>query len=236
MPPSNSPQPTPPEPRPNALDSQKPDLRDPAEDAPASDAPASDAPGIRSFLALELSAEVRAKIAEVLERLRKGIEFTGAHPAWVRAENIHLTLHFLGNVTPQNLDALKPRIDSLARRFAAPRIEVRGRGVFPNERAPRILWIGIPKADASLAEFREALAPLIQRIGVRPDAKPFHPHLTLARIKSMRGVRGMMSVVGSHERFDAGACRPAEAVLFRSDLRPEGAIYTPMHRSPFGAR
>ncbi len=190
---------------------------------------------IRSFLALELSEEVRARLADLLERLRKGAQFTGAHPAWVRAENIHLTLHFLGAVEERDLEAMKPLLDEAAARFPAPALEFRGLGCFPNDHAPKVIWVGLRRAGPPLTDFHAALKPVIRRFGIQPDTRPFHPHLTLARVKSLRGVRGMMSVLISHRDFDVGACQPGAVTLFRSDLRPEGALYTPLHHARFAS-
>ncbi len=75
------------------------------------------------------------------------------------------------------------------------------------------------------AEVLRSLMPL----GYEPDRKPFHPHLTLARIKSMRGAKGLMDVVESHKDALGGFCPVERVVLFKSDLRPGGAVYTALH-------
>jgi len=188
--------------------------------------------GIRCFLALELSPEVRTKIIELLDRLQKGARFTGAHPAWVKPENIHLTLHFLGVVSPAAIEAMKPDLDAVAKQFPPPRVEVRMLGCFPSEKMPKVLWIGLRKPDSSLVGLHESLLPVVSKAGGKIDTRPYHPHLTLARIKSSRGVRGLMDVVESHKRFEAGVFQPDELMLFQSELHPDGAIYTPLHRSP----
>lgn len=213
------------------------DRADNADNSPNPSTPidgVSDGPdnGIRCFLALELSPEVRAKLADLLSRLQKGAVFTGAHPTWVKPENIHLTLHFLGKIEPEAIEAMKPRLDAVAARHDPPSFDVRMLGCFPNEKMPKVLWIGLSKPDRSLFNLHEALMPVISKAGAKVDTRPFHPHLTLGRIKSMRGLRGLMDLIGSHRRFEAGACRPTELILFRSDLHPDGAIYTPLHRSP----
>lgn len=188
---------------------------------------------IRCFLALDLSDEVRGALADLLERLQKGAMFSGAHPTWVRAESIHLTLHFLGNVALKTLEALKPELDGVAARIPCPRLEIRRLGCFPNDKAPKVLWIGVARPDPALLDLQRTLIPILEKAGLTPErGRPYHPHLTLARIKSMRGVRGLMDVVASHRAYDAGECRPGELILFKSELQPEGAVYTPLHRSP----
>lgn len=188
---------------------------------------------VRCFLALDLSDEVRNALADLLERLQKGATFSGAHPTWVRSESIHLTLHFLGNVEQKTLEAMKPELDAVAARFPCPRLEVRRLGCFPNDKTPKVLWIGVARPDRALLELQQALVPVLVRAGLTPErGRPYHPHLTLARIKSMRGLRGLMDVVASHRAYDAGECRPGELILFKSELLPDGAVYTPLHRSP----
>ena len=147
--------------------------------------------GIRCFLALDISPAVRERVADLIERLKKGIQFTGAHPAWVRPENIHLTLHFLGDVEPGRIEAIKPDLDAVASRIPAPELKVEKLGCFPNDRSPKVLWMGIPKPDRSLFDLHERLALIVHQLGKRMDKRAYHPHLTLARIKSLRGVRGM---------------------------------------------
>jgi 2'-5' RNA ligase len=188
---------------------------------------------IRCFLALDLSDEVRGALADLLERLQKGAMFSGAHPTWVRAESIHLTLHFLGSVEMKTVETLTPELDAVAARIPRPRLEIRRLGCFPNDKAPKVLWIGVARPDPNLLDLHRSLVSVLEAAGLTPErGRPYHPHLTLARIKSMRGLRGLMDVVASHRAYDAGECRPGELILFKSELRPEGAVYTPLHRSP----
>ena len=128
---------------------------------------------------------------------------------------------------------MKPELDDLARRTVMPPLSVKMLGCFPHEKAPKVLWISISHPDPALFELHIKLIPILRRRGIDIDIRPYHPHLTLARIKSVRGVKGLMDIVESHRRYEMGSFQPEELILFKSELQPGGAVYTPLHKSKF---
>jgi 2'-5' RNA ligase len=188
---------------------------------------------IRTFLAVELSDGLRDNIAGLLTRLKTGVEFTGAHPKWVDPGGIHLTLKFFGQTSDQQraeiVDALRP----VAAKHAAHTVRVRGLDAFPSHRKPRVLWVGVKKASPLIA-LQEDVEQALEPIGWPAEDREFSPHLTLARIKSLRRTQAMMDVIHSHGDADLGDWLIPEMVLFQSTLRPTGAIYTPLERLPLG--
>ncbi|MCE5227967.1 RNA 2',3'-cyclic phosphodiesterase [bacterium] len=189
----------------------------------------------RLFLAIPLPDEVRAELEDLTARLKKGAQFTRCRPSWVHAGSIHLTLAFLGNTPPDKVDAISGAASRVAAAFSPLRIEIKRLGVFPDWHHPRVLWAGLRDRTHQLEDLQRKLNDSLSLIGFRPDDKPFRPHLTLARIKSLTGVTQLRSVVESHQDFHATAFDAGRLVLFRSQLDPAGAIHTPLGRFDFSA-
>ena len=191
---------------------------------------------IRSFIALELSDEIYKGLAELINALKKGVHFTPAHPKWVNPESIHLTLKFLGNIEEGMVD----KIGEVLKRIAADTepflLKVRNLGVFPDERRPRVLWVGTTAGDEETRSLQKRIDDALSPLGFDREKRPFHPHLTLARIKSLKGTAAMMSVFKSHKNKYVGECQIDRVILFKSELHPEGARYTKLAVAPFGGR
>ena len=183
---------------------------------------------IRCFLAVEISDEVRKAAGQLMDRLRKGIQFTKARPAWVRIENQHFTIVFLGNRSPEQVEQIKAVLADLPREIAPFRVAVGGLGVFPNERSPRVLWLGVREGTEAFSALYDKVIPRLRPVGFEPETRPYHPHLTLARIKSFRGAAEMMGVVRSHQNEPCGEFTASGLTFFRSQLHPDGAVYTPL--------
>jgi 2'-5' RNA ligase len=183
---------------------------------------------IRCFLAVEITDEVRQAAGRLVDQLRKGIQFTKAHPAWVKLDNQHFTLVFLGSQTLEQVEQIKAAFASLSGEIAPFRVEVGGLGVFPNERNPRVLWLGVREGAEAFGRLYDTAVARLRPMGFEPDTRPFHPHLTLARIKSFRGAAEMMNVVRSHQNERCGEFTASGLTFFRSELHPQGAVYTPL--------
>lgn len=189
----------------------------------------------RLFLAVPLPENVRAEIEDISTRLQKGVQFTKARPSWAQAHSIHLTLAFLGGTPPAKIDAISAAALQAAGGFSPLRIEIKRLGVFPDWHHPRVLWAGMRERTHQLETLHRSLNDALARIGFQPDNKPFHPHLTLARIKSLTGIEALRSIVESHQDYRVTPFEAGELVLFRSELNPAGAIHTPLGRFAFSA-
>lgn len=181
---------------------------------------------LRTFLGVSLPQELCRQLAEFQQQLRRTMPVVN----WVRPESIHLTLKFLGSIdfsmVEQMLKAVEP-----VRTYQAPFImRVQGVGVFPDSRRPRILWTGctgeIPALHNLVAYIEQALEPL----GFPPEEKPYHPHLTLARIKQDSSKVGAMlresNLIG--QTPELGKLPIDRLTLFQSVLTPSGAEYIPL--------
>jgi RNA 2',3'-cyclic 3'-phosphodiesterase len=176
----------------------------------------------RAFVALELEAPLREAMAEIQERLRPRL----GRIHFVRPEGIHLTLRFLGGTTPRQLDAMRPILAAAA--SACPPAEVRasGLGTFPERGSPRVLWLGLA-VPPTIHELQGACERAALSAGFEKEDRPFTAHLTLGRWRD-RATRPELP------EADLGTTKLDTLVLFKSDLRPGGAVYTPLESFALG--
>jgi 2'-5' RNA ligase len=185
--------------------------------------------GIRSFLAFELPPEIREEIGKISRELRKS-----RLPArWVREENIHLTIVFLGSIDENVVEDLEERVGSVVKGFTGFTAGLKGVGVFPNQWKPRVLWIGLDGDIGGLSKLRDELQDALRVFGLREEKRPFRAHLTLGRFKDR--LKGDEELKWILDRYHDIASQPYcldELVLFKSDLRPGGPVYTKMASWP----
>jgi 2'-5' RNA ligase len=187
---------------------------------------------IRAFIAIDMPASIQQQLGEISSRLQ-ALNQTNAI-RWVAAKNIHLTLKFLGEVSPSNLEILTKILRAEAQKHAAFDLKVAGLGAFPSLRRPRVIWVGIEAPPALLA-FQRGVETESVRLGYAAEERPFSPHLTLARVShsaSPQDVRLIGESLSGVTVGDLGTVHVDHVVLFRSDLRPGGAVYTPLYSAP----
>ena len=144
---------------------------------------------------------------------------------WVRPEALHLTLKFLGEIAPAEVMLVTEAMKDASRTLDPFYLELQGLGFFPDIRKPRVFWAGIQDREGGMARLHARLEEALGRRGFPMDTRPFHPHLTLARIK---GRMNRSARLEAHEDTVFGSQTVRELVLFKSDLRPQGPLYTPL--------
>jgi len=185
---------------------------------------------IRTFLAVDIGPEVRENLRQLQERLQR----SRADVRWVRPEGIHLTLRFLGNIPESDIPKLEPVMAAAAAGQAPVELTVAGWGMFPSQKRPRVLWVGLPEAREKLIQVAEALERGLIEAGFGPEDRPWKPHLTLGRFKSLRGLEQLLKALEKegekvYDRFQAD-----RLTLFQSRLQRSGAVYTALRESRFG--
>jgi len=178
---------------------------------------------IRTFIAINIPDNIKELIAEFRDTL------VGAHfpVKWVRPENIHLTLKFIGEI-PQNLvDRICDDMKNTPPLCEPFEIAVSGTDVFPNLNKPRVYWIGITHGAGELIQLARDIDEKTARHGIEREKRPFRPHLTLGRVKSPKPVRGIDKFI-SPDIFYAGTFIAEEIVVMQSVLKPSGPVYTPL--------
>jgi 2'-5' RNA ligase len=177
---------------------------------------------IRAFIAIEIPEAIREAIKEITRRLRK----TGADARWVKPENMHLTLRFLGNDVPrETADAIGQALHDRLSPIWQFTVTIEGLGMFPNARKPRVVWLGIEPHDGPLLELREAVEAAVEEAGWPREKRPFSAHLTLARVKSQSGIGKLRQALDKGLSEPVGNVLVDEVSLIRSQLRPTGPVY-----------
>jgi 2'-5' RNA ligase len=185
---------------------------------------------IRSFLAIELPKPILKKIEEVQGDLRS----THADVRWVNPEKIHLTLKFFGNIEESRIDPIFKSIEEPIRNTLPFSLKVQGVGAFPNLKNPRVIWMGLVDGREILVSFQKQIETQFEEIGFQSEDRPFHPHLTLGRMKSSRGKEELVGRMERHKEEEFGDLQVERMVLFKSDLKPTGPIYTPLRELRLG--
>ena len=183
----------------------------------------------RVFCAIELPHEVREKVLAPSTRLRKALP--EAHASWSKVDNIHLTLKFLGDIPESQVENLSTAAANASRGLDSFPIRVKGSGVFPTRGQPRVLWIGIEDLQGKLAELYRRLEGECARAGFHKEPRPFHPHLTLARLRKPASARALADAHLQME-FEPLELTVSELLVIRSELSSAGSKYTTITRRP----
>ena len=189
-------------------------------------------PSIRSFIAIDLPGPVRRQLEMLVQELRK----SNAQVGWVRIEGVHLTLKFLGNVAPELIEEIKPALAEAASQTPPIHLEPAGCGAFPSIKSPRVIWVGLRGQTTALTELGRRVEEAMTAFGFKPEDRPFKPHLTLGRVKGRQRLDVLQQILFEHRDFTAEPFDAVEVVLYKSDLRPDGARYAPLSKAPFSGR
>jgi 2'-5' RNA ligase len=190
----------------------------------------SDEKAIRAFLAVDPPEDIFNEIIKIQERLKKTI---GGDIRWVRPEGIHLTLKFFGYVYQSDVANIFLVVKNNVANMKALMLNVRNLGAFPSVNRPRVLWLGLDGDTDALISLQAQIDTGFQDYGFKKEERPFRPHLTLARIKEPKGLDGLAEAVKKNEDYNAGSFTISGLTLFKSELRPTGAIYTKLSHFPF---
>jgi RNA 2',3'-cyclic 3'-phosphodiesterase len=182
---------------------------------------------VRLFIAIKISPEIQQAIAALLQEFR----VLAPQIKWVRAENLHITLKFLGETPDQKLSPLQNALSGI--RFdQSVNLVIHGLGFFPNDRRPKVLWAGM-QASQNLQSLAANIDAEVHRLGFPNEERPFAPHLTLARLQSLRIPPNLLQTIHSKSAQNFGSLRTGEFHLIQSHLKPTGAEYTTLQSFRF---
>ena len=183
-------------------------------------------PPLRTFIAVKPTDDVLAELA----RLSAGLadQWPPRTVRWVRPQNIHLTLRFLGVTDPDLVPALGAGLDAAAAPAVPFTLRLEGLGCFPNARRPRVIWVGLRDPDERLVLLKEAVERMVRSLGWEGEDRAFRPHLTLGRVRDgARPPSGDWMRQPPDHSFEVGALH-----LMESRLQPQGAEYATLHSAP----
>ena len=183
----------------------------------------------RIFCAIEIPPLTRQRVLQHITTLRARVSEVRA--SWSREVNIHLTLKFLGEIPRDLVTNFEVAISRAVTGVGPFPVLIADAGVFPQRRDPRVLWIGITDLKGQLSNLHSRLETECEREGFPRDTRPFHPHLTLARLRNRQGAREIARI---HEElsFPSEEIIVTELLLIRSELSTKGSNYTTISKHP----
>jgi 2'-5' RNA ligase len=178
---------------------------------------------IRCFIAAALPAPVQAHLGKLQQRLRN----RGLTARWVRPAAMHLTVKFLGELSPDTFDRVAEVLQPPLQVPGPLRLKPRELGTFPPGKKARVVWLGLEGDVAPLARAALEVEARVQRCGIERERRPYHPHLTLGRATRLSGLGDVQSALEEESLCEAPVFEVRDLVLFESRLRAEGASHIP---------
>lgn len=184
---------------------------------------------LRIFCAVELPEEVRARVAAHVSKLRETAQ-PSLKISWERAEKLHLTLKFLGEIEAERVEALTRAANRAAGAAGKFEMRLREAGAFPARGNPRVLWLGLDDDTGRLAQLQERLEAECERENFPREPRPFRPHITLARIRTPNAAARHIAALHRETEFAPATFNVGEFVIMQSELGAGGSRYTPLSR------
>jgi 2'-5' RNA ligase len=190
---------------------------------------------LRTFIAADIPPTIIQPIEQIAKSLRPKL---GDSIRWVPVQNIHLTLKFLGDVSSANVDALTKILTTEADSCSQFDISIGGLGSFPSSKRPRVLFIGI-QAPAELDALQRGVESACARLGYESEARPLSPHLTIGRVRqnvTFTEQKKIREILEETKIDSLGTASVNSVHLYKSELKPSGAVYTKLFSAPLSKR
>ena len=183
---------------------------------------------MRLFIATPISQQVETELANIIYQLKS----VAGNVRWVKPENIHLTIKFLGETDQSLVEHLSEMIDETSRETKILKFRISKLGGFPNLIRPRALWAGLDGDHAELEGLAGSLDELVHTLGYDKETRQFRPHLTLGRVKVPQALPQLAHFIESY-KIEARPFQIDRLTLFKSTLTPRGPIYERLHEALF---
>jgi len=177
---------------------------------------------IRIFIAIELPQDIKENLQSLQEELKKA----NADVKWVKPENIHLTLKFLGYVPasqiPEIIQELKSGLDG----FGTFSVEIAKLGSFPEKGKPRVIWTGVNSGSENIVRLQNKVEDFLKKFNFPIEERKYTPHLTIGRVRGLQNIKLLQDLIGTRNNVQFGNMNVENVSIIRSDLKPEGPVYT----------
>ena len=187
-------------------------------------------PTVRAFVAVNLDPELKGALARVQERLKA----TRADVGWVKPENLHLTLKFLGHVEESRSGLIVEAVGAATQGYGSFHLALGGLGAFPQPRAARVVWVGVSRGAEALAALQAKIEVGLEPLGFPREERPFTAHLTLGRVRGPARREQLAVALTSMAAEALGEMVVDRIELMKSDLHPAGARYSVLQSFPLG--
>ena len=179
-------------------------------------------PTLRTFVALPLDSHITTSLQDLYRQLKS----LPVDVKWVDPQSIHLTLTFLGNVEEARID---PLCEAIRRGIGGKKpwtVAVKKIGTFPAMRNPRVVWVGLDDPSGRLITMQQRIEAELAPLGFEKEKRKFTPHLTVGRVRSAKGKKELVSFLIDERERELGEMEIHRIILFKSNLKPTGAVYT----------
>jgi len=184
---------------------------------------------LRCFIAIDIPEPIKREIGKLIDVLKK----YDADVKWVSAANFHLTLKFLGNTPESSIPGIKMALSSIVSSYQPFCIKIIGTGMFPTRKNPRVCWVGIEGSDI-LKKVKEDIENSMLQFGFKKEDKDFNPHMTIGRVRSLKGIMNIVNELAFFQEQDFGTVNVDNLKIMKSDLKPGGPEYTCLYDIAFG--
>lgn len=165
-------------------------------------------------------------VLERIIRVQRQLESAKARLKLVEPKNVHVTMRFLGEISPSTVDLIRKAMDEM--KFYEFKIRLKGLGAFPKPTFPRAIWIGVREGNDELTRIYSEMESKLRGIGIRPENRPFHPHVTIARLKGGEKSK-IVEVIDAMSDYEFGVIVGRSFRLKKSILSPKGPVYSTVH-------
>jgi len=178
--------------------------------------------GIRSFIAIKVPDLITPQVV----KLQNSLKEAPVKVRWVEPQNLHFTLHFLGDTDPQEIPDIVKKIKEEVGIFAPFSLNLAGVGAFPREGKVKVVWAGVGRGRQEMQKLQPLVLKGLEKAGIDIGENRFHPHLTLGRVKNKSNTRPLRLLMEKERGFSSSDFSVSSIQLMKSQLTPEGPIYT----------
>lgn len=185
---------------------------------------------VRTFIAVEASEGVRSRAVALIERLR----VSEAKVGWVKPENMHWTLKFLGDVDMNRTAEICTRVAKAVAESPPFEVDVQGAGAFPNTARPRTIWLGVSRGHGEMTALHQKTDEALSQMRFAREGRRYTPHLTIGRVRGPENITELGRLIEKRAGHQGGTTFVDEVVIFASYLHREGAVHEVLGRAPLG--
>ena len=177
---------------------------------------------MRTFIAIKAADEIKQRIIEIQNELKS----INADIRWIKLENIHMTLKFLGEVEDSRIIEVCSIVEDAVKTTEKFELSIETSGVFPGQGLPKVIWIGVLEGLEFLAKSYRSLEESLYRAGFEKEKRNFSAHLTIGRISSARNIKNLLQKLETLKSVRLGRMAVKAVFIMRSDLTPKGPEYS----------
>lgn len=177
---------------------------------------------MRTFIAVEIGQDSKDKLAKLEDEFKR----IAADVKWVKPDNIHITLKFLGEVPAGDIEKINKAVETATQKFKTFEINLREVGGFPSLKNPRVIWVGVEEGKEELIRLSQSVDRELSSLGFPPEERDFVPHLTIGRVKSSKNIKELAQKIDKHQNANFGQGIVDKVLIMESNLNLKGPTYS----------